>query len=161
MEIVHTAMPTRRKKQTVARLSFSLPPDLARELDALVAARGFGSRSRAISSMIRDTMLEHRREGGTDLMMGSITLFFKQTRPGLLVELAALKRRCVDEVVGSLQVQLERDHLMEVIVVQGPAAKLQRITDELVACKGVKAGKLTLTTSLIPPVHPLPGAARR
>lgn len=142
--------------QPVSRISVSLPPGLARDLDRLVAERGFGSRSSAITRMIEESLLEARRESGDMLMMGTITLFFHAARTGVLAELAALKRRFVDEVIGTLQVQLEKGHLMEVILVQGPASKLQRITDRLVACSGVRTGKLTLTSTLIPPLHPLP-----
>lgn len=146
----------RMPKETVERISVSLPPGLVEELDRLRAARDFGSRSQAVAWMIRETLLENRRESGEAVMAGTVTLFFRQTRPGILEELAALKRRCLDEVIGSLQVQLEDGHLMEVILVQGPAGKLQDFTDKLVATKGVKAGRLTLTTAIIPPLHPLP-----
>jgi CopG family nickel-responsive transcriptional regulator len=40
--------------------------------------------------------------------------------------------------------------------VQGPARTLQNIADQLLGLKGVKTGKLTLTTMLMPPLHPLP-----
>lgn len=148
-----TAKPSR---EPVSRISISLPPDVSRELDRLVDARGFESRSQAVVSMINESLIEHRRRTGEGIMAGTITLFYNQRRNHVLSELALLKRRCIDEVIGSLQVQLEDDHLMEVIVVQGPVAKLQEITNELVACKGVKVGKLTLTSTIIPPLHPIP-----
>jgi CopG family nickel-responsive transcriptional regulator len=53
-------------------------------------------------------------------------------------------------------VQLENNHRMEVILVQGPAGKLREIADRLLGCKGVRTGKLTLTSIIIPPLHPLP-----
>jgi len=142
-------------REPVSRISISLPPEVSRDLDRLVEERGFESRSQAIGSMINESLVEHSRRGGADIMAGTITLFYNQRRNNVLVELAALKRRCIDEVIGSLQVQLEDDHLMEVIVAQGPAKKLQEITNELVACKGVKVGKLTLTNTIIPQLHPI------
>ncbi len=140
----------------VERVSLSLPREVLAGLDEWADRRGFESRSQAVASIIRLGLLEDKQENGGAVMAGSITLFFSQNRPGILEELAALKRRCVDEVIGALQVQLEDGHLMEVILVQGPVAKLEEFTDALLACKGVKAGKLTLTSSLIPPLHPLP-----
>jgi CopG family nickel-responsive transcriptional regulator len=147
----------RRGREPVARISISLPPEVSRQLDELVESRGFESRSQAVASMIQESVLEHRAESGESIMAGTITLFYQQTGRNLLGDLAALKRKYVDEVIGSLQVQLEDHHLMEVILVQGPVAKLQMISNELVACRGVKVSKLTLTSSLIPPLHPLPG----
>lgn len=147
-------------KEPLTRISISLPEELARELDGYVAGRGFESRSGAINAMIRESLLEQSRTAGDAVMMGTITLFFKPARAGLLEDLAELKRRHVNEVIGTMQVQLERGHLMEVILVQGPARKLEKITQALVACSGVKVGKLTLTTALIPPIHPLPTSSK-
>ena len=145
-----------KKKEPVARISISLPGDVCRDLDRLVVAKGLESRSQAITTMITEGLIEHGREAGSGIMAGTITLFYNQTKNNLLTELAMLKRRYIDEVIGSLQVQLESDHVMEVILVQGPSDRLQKITDELVTCKGVKAGKLTLTSTIIPQLHPLP-----
>ncbi len=139
----------------VSRISVSLPTDVARSLDDLVTARGFENRSQAVATIVTESLLEYRREAGEGVMSGTITLFYNQGRNQLLTRIANLKRRAIDEVIGSLQIQLEDNHIMEVIVVQGPVKKLQKFTNSLVACKGVKVGKLTLTAALIPPVHPL------
>ncbi|MFZ4774459.1 MAG: CopG family ribbon-helix-helix protein [Terrimicrobiaceae bacterium] len=149
-------MPKLKKpREPVSRISISLPPDVSRGLDRLVEARGFENRSQAVTSIINESLLEHQKELADGIMAGTITLFYNQSRKNILGELATLKRRCIDEVIGSLQVQLENSHVMEVILVQGPVNILQKITDRLVACKGVKVGKLTLTSSIIPPLHPL------
>ena len=138
----------KKSREPVSRISISLPPDVSRGLDKLVEARGFENRSQAVASIIN----EETEEG---IMAGTITLFYNQRRQNILSELAMLKRQFIDEVIGSLQVQLENDHVMDVILVQGPVSILQQITDQLVACKGVKVGKLTLTSAIIPPLHPL------
>ncbi len=146
--------PTHRR-EPVSRISISLPPEVSRGLDELVEARGFESRSQAVASIINESLLEHQKAAPEGIMAGTITLFYNQGRKNILGELASLKRRFIDEVIGSLQVQLENNHVMDVILVQGPVEILQKITNRLVACKGVKVGKLTLTSSIIPPLHPL------
>jgi CopG family nickel-responsive transcriptional regulator len=144
-----------KPREPVSRISISLPPDVSRGLDQLVETRGFENRSQAVASIINESLLEQQKEDPEAIMAGTITLFYNQGRKNILGELASLKRRCIDEVIGSLQVQLEKNHVMEVILVQGPVHTLQKITDQLVACKGVKVGKLTLTSSIIPQLHPL------
>jgi len=143
------------RREPVSRISISLPPEVSRGLDELVEAQGFESRSQAVASIINESLLEHQKAAPEGIMAGTITLFYNQGRKNILGELAALKRRFLDEVIGSLQVQLENNHVMDVILVQGPVETLQEITNQLVACKGVKVGKLTLTSSIIPPLHPL------
>ena len=59
-------------------------------------------------------------------------------------------------MISSLHVHLMHAHTMEVILVQGPAARLQSIANRIVTCRGVITGRLQLTTAIIPPVHPLP-----
>ena len=44
---------------------------------------------------------------------------------------------------------------MEVILVQGPGGVLQLIADKMATTRGVVSGKLQVTTSIIPPLHPL------
>jgi len=90
-----------------------------------------------------------------DVMTGTITLFYNQRKNNLLTRLAALKRDYLNEVIGSLQVQLVNDHIMEVILIQGPSATLRKISDTFLTCKGVKGSKLTLTSTIIPQLHPL------
>jgi CopG family nickel-responsive transcriptional regulator len=43
--------------------------------------------------------------------------------------------------------------MLEVILVQGPAAKLQAITNEMLAQRGVITGRLQLLAAVIPPLH--------
>jgi CopG family nickel-responsive transcriptional regulator len=140
----------------VQRISVSLPESVFCELDQLVAERGWENRSKAISVMVTQSALEHREENGETLMAGTITIVYDESQGNLLERLAELERRFLDEVISSHHVQLENDHRIEVLLVQGPARSLQKIADELLALKGVKTGKLTLTTMLMPPLHPLP-----
>ncbi|MEO0445986.1 MAG: ribbon-helix-helix protein, CopG family [Verrucomicrobiota bacterium] len=142
--------------ELVKRISISLPPDAFGALDQLVNQRGFQSRSQAIAEMILKSQLEHHQKMGSEVMAGTITLFYDESRPGTLQTLAEIERRYIDEVISSQHVLLEDDHAMEVLIVQGPADLLKVITDELITCRGVKSGHLTLSTSILPPIHPLP-----
>jgi CopG family nickel-responsive transcriptional regulator len=44
---------------------------------------------------------------------------------------------------------------MEVILVQGPAIKLQEVANEMITLRGIVTGRLQLLAAVIPPVHPL------
>jgi CopG family nickel-responsive transcriptional regulator len=140
----------------VQRISVSLPDRAYRELDAMVEERGLENRSKAIVEMITQAVVEHQEDKGDQIMAGTITLIYDEAKGNLLQKLAELERTHIDEVISSLHVQLQDNHRMEVILVQGPAAKLKHISDRLIACKGVRTGKLTLTSMIIPPLHPLP-----
>jgi len=141
------------KRDPAIRTSISLPRELATHLDRLVAARGFRNRSQAIREMIHGQLARYAREAGNQIMAGTITIFYDESKPNLRNRLAQIQREHLDEVISSQHVFLEGTNTMEVLVVQGPAGKLQEIANELVSCKGVTTGGLNLSHSILPPVH--------
>jgi CopG family nickel-responsive transcriptional regulator len=143
-------------RNNVSRISVSLPTPLLRQLDDMVGRRGFESRSQAIAEMISARLAAYKTQLGDEVMAGVITLVYDHSRPGLQKQLTELQHHYVDEVISSLHVQLMHAHTMEVILVQGPASRLRQIADELVTCRGVSTGKLQLSATIMPPVHPLP-----
>jgi CopG family transcriptional regulator, nickel-responsive regulator len=144
----------RRQHRPVSRISMSLPYALLKELDRMVGERGFISRSQAIADMLHRCLIEHKRELGDDIMVGTVTLVYDNSVPGLQKQLAELQSRHIDEVISSLHVHLVRNQTMEVILVQGPARTLQAIADQLISRRGVISGKMHLVAALMPQVHP-------
>ena len=150
----------RQQNRPVSRISMSLPYALLKELDRMVGERGFISRSQAIADMLHQCLIEHKRELGDDIMVGTVTLVYDNSVPGLQKQLADLQSRHIDEVISSLHVHLVRNQTMEVILVQGPAKTLQSIADQLISRRGVISGKMHLVAALIPQLHPFIRAIR-
>jgi len=142
------------RSQPVSRISISLPEKLLRDLDRMVKARGFDSRSQAINEMLHNTLLEHKNDLGDDVMVGIVALFYDNSVAGLQKQLADLQVRYIDEVISSLHIHLMNNQTMEVVLVQGPARTLQIITDEMTSRRGVISGRMHLVAALIPQVHP-------
>lgn len=140
----------------VSRVSISLPELLLRQLDAMVIARGYESRSAAIAEMISHQVVAHKQQLGNEVMAGTITLLYDHSTPRLQKTLADVQHEHIEEVISSLHVHLMYAQTMEVILVQGPAARLQLIADKMITNRGVISGKLELTTTLIPQVHQPP-----
>jgi CopG family nickel-responsive transcriptional regulator len=146
--------PVSSRKRPVSRISISLPEDLLDDLDQMVQARGFSSRSHAVSTILHRSLVEHRHETGDHVMAGTITLFYDHLANGLQDRLAELQRRHIAEVISSLHVHLMHNQTLEVILVQGPARKLQAIADTMITERGVLSGRLELAAALIPQIHP-------
>ena len=143
-------------KQGVSRISVSLPEHLVIELDKMVKQRGFESRSQAIAEMINQQLAEHRKELGQAIMAGTINLVYNHSVPGLQKQLRELQHEYIDEVISSLNVNLVHSQTLEVILVQGPAQRLQTIANRMIASRGVISGKLLMSAAILPQVHPLP-----
>lgn len=148
---------SRQKKVStlVSRVSISLPPLLLAELDRMVERFGYESRSQAIGEMVNYRLSEHKRTLGNEVMVGTITLLYDRLTRDLQKKLADMQYRHINEVISSLHVHLSEDQLMEVILVQGPAEKLQAIANEMTTLRGIVTGRLQLLAAVIPPVHPL------
>jgi CopG family nickel-responsive transcriptional regulator len=142
-----------RKKTTAARISVSLPVTLFDELDDMVAKRGYASRSDAISKMISEQLVHHKQELGKTVMAGTITLIYDHFKHGLSARLLKIQHKWLKEVISSQRVHLENHHSLEVLLVQGPGYRLKEIASELIACKGVKHGYLTVTSTILPPIY--------
>lgn len=142
-----------KASSTVSRISVSLPPELLAELDSMVESRGYDSRSQAIGEMVNYQLAEHKRSLGNEVMAGTLTLLYNRATRSLQERLANIQYHHVAEVISSLHVHLTEDQMLEVVLVQGPAAKLQAITDEMLAQRGVITGRLQLLAAVMPPLH--------
>lgn len=146
-------MDKKAQKSLAQRISVSLPPQLAMALDEMVASRGFQNRSQAIAEMIETSLIRHQQEDEATIMAGTITLFYDSEKTGLLEKLARIEREHLEECISSQHVLLEGNHVMEVVLVQGPVKRLRILTDRMLTCKGVSSGGLTLTSKIIPQLH--------
>jgi CopG family nickel-responsive transcriptional regulator len=143
------------KTRPVNRISISLPDDLQADVDEMVASRGYGSRSHAINDMLRQHVADHQQQLGDEVMAGTITILYNNATRGLQKTLADLQYQYLEEVISSLHVHLMNNQTMEVILVQGPAQKVQAIANQIVTLRGVITGKLQLMAAVIPPLHPM------
>jgi len=148
------------QKQLVSRISVSLSEGLLSELDAMVEKLGFANRSQAVSSILHSALVNHRHHVGDRVMVGTITLFYNHAAGGVQARLASLQRRHIDEVISSLHVHLMNDQTLEVVLVQGPAGKLQAIANAMITERGVISGRLDVVAALIPPLHPFDSDAK-
>lgn len=142
-----------RVSNLVSRISISLPPELLAELDGMVESRGHSSRSQAIGEMVSRRLAEHKKSLGNEVMAGTLTLLYSRATRGLQERLADLQYQYLKEVISSLHVHLSEDQMLEVVLVQGPAARLQAIANEMIALRGVVTGRLHLLAAVIPPLH--------
>ena len=139
--------------ESLRRVTVSMSEETFQALDRLVTERGFDSRSQGISEMIHCQAAEHLAKVGSEVMAANLTIVYDESKSSLLRDLSRICREHIAEVISSQHVLLEDDHVMEVMLMQGPARTLRKISNELATCKGVKTAHLTLTTYLIPQVH--------
>jgi CopG family nickel-responsive transcriptional regulator len=136
-----------------ARLSISLPPELVVQLDAMMAERGLPSRSQVIAELIRHELADFEARQMDPVIAGTITLIYRAESGRVRHALAQTQSAYLEEVISSQHVFLEDDQSLEVLLVQGPAARLRQLCDDLRRIRSVQQIKLVTTTALLPPLH--------
>ena len=116
--------------------------------DQLISSKGYVNRSEAIRDMIRSALVEDQVENAdTTPTVGTVTLVYDHHTRDLSDKLTEHQHSHHDAIISALHVHLDTHHCLEVVVVRGTAAQVKRLADELIGTKGVKHGKLVLTTA--------------
>ena len=142
-----------KTSNALVRTSASLPAKVLEDLDQLVIKRGFNNRSALLSEMIQKEVSSYRQEFTNEIMAGTLTMVYDHSVPGLQLKLNHLKQLHVAEIISSTQSQLMEQQTLEVILMQGGAQDLNRISQEMLSNRGIKTGNLYLTHSALPAIY--------
>ena len=135
------------KQELVERFTVSVPAALLRQFDGMVNQKGYENRSQAIADQMRDALVEHQQEYGSGEIAGTITLLYDHHKQHVQATLTDIQHDHHEVIVSTLHVHLDHHNCLEVLVVRGQAKTVKKIADELIAAKGVKHGKLTVTST--------------
>jgi CopG family nickel-responsive transcriptional regulator len=133
-------------KRSLHRFGVSMSTELLAQLDELVKIKGFASRSQAIADMARDQLVEHRGKEGNRKIAGTITLVFDHHKRNIQSLLTSIQHDYGEHIIATLHVHLNHHNCLEILAVRGRANLIKQLADRLTTAKGVKHGKLTITT---------------
>jgi len=122
---------------------------LLQQFDALISAQGYTNRSEAFRDLVRNRLVEAEweGEGGKTGIVGTITLIYDHHKRELGDRLTEHQHRHHDLVISTMHVHLDHDHCLEVLVVKGSTKEIRSLAGHLIGLKGVKHGKLVMTSS--------------
>ncbi len=131
----------------LSRIGVAIDSDLLEKFDRLIAVRGYTNRSEAFRDLIRDELVEKSWESPESRVVGTVTIVYDHHVRLLNEKLTDLQHEFFHHILSTLHVHLDHDNCLEVLVVKGKAADVRKIADTLISTKGVKHGRLTITTS--------------
>jgi CopG family nickel-responsive transcriptional regulator len=132
----------------LARFGISIEKRLLGNFDQMITEKGYRNRSEAIRDMIRSALVEEQLSRTDDTpTVGTVTLVYDHHTRDLSEKLTGHQHSHHDAIVSALHVHLDAHNCLEIVVVRGTAAQVKRLADELIGTKGVKHGKLVLTTA--------------
>ncbi len=131
----------------IIRFGVSIDSQLIKKFDALTNRKGYATRSEAIRDMIRDTLVEDEWEAGAQETVGTITIVYNHHTRELEHALTDMQHKSFHQIISTLHVHLDAHNCLEVLVVKGKGQEIKKIADRLIGTRGVKHGKLTMTTT--------------
>jgi CopG family nickel-responsive transcriptional regulator len=131
----------------LCRIGVAISGDLLEKFDKLIAQRGYTNRSEAFRDLIRNELVQETWKSSDAEVFGTVTLVYDHHARLLPEKLTELQHHYHAAVLSSLHVHLDHDNCLEVVLVKGKAALVQKLSNALIAIKGVKHGRFTVTTS--------------
>jgi CopG family nickel-responsive transcriptional regulator len=131
----------------LSRIGVAIDSDLLDRFDRLIEERGYTNRSEAFRDLIRDELVQKTSESPDTPVIGTVTLVYDHHVRLLTERLTAIQHDHHRSILSTLHVHLDHDNCLEVLVVKGRSAEVRKIADVLISTKGVKHGRLTVTTS--------------
>ncbi|MEJ6952223.1 nickel-responsive transcriptional regulator NikR [Natronospora cellulosivora (SeqCode)] len=130
----------------VNRFGVSIEKDLLTQFDDLIKDK-YNNRSEAIRDMIREKLIEDKLSKNIHELVGSITLLYDHHKGGLTEKMLEIQHNYHHLFKSNLHLHLNHDSCLEIIIVKGKAKELKKVAGKLIGLKGVKHGKLVLTSS--------------
>ena len=132
----------------LVRFGVSLDHHLLDDFDRIVKRRKYATRSEALRDLIRDQLVSEEWSSDTDRKaIATITFVYDHHVPDLSRKLTHIQHDFQGNIMAGMHVHLDHEHCLEVLVVKGKGSEIRKVADALISVKGVKHGKLTMTTT--------------
>ena len=131
----------------LVRFGISMNEQLLDKFDKKIVSQVYANRSEAIRDLIRNRLVEFSWEDDKQEVAGTITLVYDHHVRGLGSLLTELQHESHDLFLSTMHVHLDHHNCLEVLVVKGQAGRVQLTADRLIGTRGVKHGKLTITST--------------
>jgi len=137
-----------RRVAETERVSLAIESELLARFDALIEKSGHGNRSEAMRDLMRNRLIEEEwATSTTGEAVATVTLVYDHTKRELADRLLEVGHDHHGAVIATLHVHLDHDNCLEIVALRGKPKQLRHIADHLIGMKGVKHGKVVLSSS--------------
>ncbi|MDO8955629.1 MAG: nickel-responsive transcriptional regulator NikR [Deltaproteobacteria bacterium] len=131
----------------ITRFGVSIEESLLKNFDRLISRKGYQNRSEALRDLIRESLVQEEWEEGKKETVGTIAIVYSHHTRELSRTLTEMQHRYYQSILSTLHIHLDEHNCLEVLVVKGRGEDIKKISERLIGTKGVKHGKLSLTTT--------------
>ena len=129
------------------RFGVSLDSDLLERFDRICEDRCYQTRSEAIRDLIRKELVHKEWEDQNREVTGTLTLVYNHHQSDLAQKMTEIQHQALDIIITSLHVHIDAHNCMEVLVLRGPVKEVRSVAQRLTSTRGIKHGKLSLSTT--------------
>lgn len=129
------------------RFGVAMDSALLDKFDHLIVKKGYQNRSEAIRDLVRNNLVEEDWKAGNKETVGTITIVYSHSVREITDTLTELQHHYHSEIISCMHVHLDEHNCLEVLAVKGKPKNIKKIADTLIATRGVKHGKLVMTTT--------------
>jgi CopG family nickel-responsive transcriptional regulator len=130
--------------QRIERVGVSLEKGLLSKFDKLIAKKGYQSRSEAVRDLIRQQLSDERLANPKARAVAVVFVVYDHHSVKLMEKLTDLQHSQLLQTVSSMHIHLDEHDCLEVIVLKGKVAEINKMAENILSQKGVKLGKINL-----------------
>ncbi len=127
------------------RITITIDDDLMADLDRIIEARGYQNRSEAVRDLARAGIQQAAQETpSSGHCVAAVVYVYDHSARELAKRLVHTFHDHHDLSQATLHVHLDHESCMEVTVLKGRAADVQRCADHVIAERGVRHGRAVI-----------------
>ena len=132
----------------LTRFGVSMDDKLLKKFDQLIEKKGYSTRSEAIRDLVREKFIEENTADSNKVLFGVLTIVYSHHQNEIDEKLKEFQHDNFKNVISTTHIHITHHDCLEVIILKGKSSKITKIADKVISYKGVKHGKLVLTSEL-------------
>ena len=133
--------------QRIERIGVSLEEELLSRFDKLIAKKGYQSRSEAIRDLVRQQLSGERLADPKAKAVAAVFVVYDHHSTKLMEKLTSLQHSHLLQTISSMHIHLDEHDCLEVIVLRGKVAEINKMAENILSQKGVKLGKINFVAA--------------
>ncbi len=115
--------------------------------DELITAKGYTNRSEAIRDLIREQLIMETIQDPDTVVIGVLYYVYDHHKRELESNLTGFQHDFYGSIISSTHLHLDHDNCLELTIIKDKGSKVKEIAEHILSLKGVRYGKLMLTSS--------------
>jgi CopG family nickel-responsive transcriptional regulator len=133
--------------EKILRKGIAFDPEQLKIFDSIMKSKGYKNRSEAIRDLIRNSLVEEKEHNPNSTMIGTLTIVYSHHEHDVQHELTHLEHHAGNIIRSGIHIHIDDQNCLEVLILQGKVSIVKNLADNILATKGVKHGKLFLTST--------------